>query len=126
MTKEQDFLIHILSDFILEKPTTPVDGLDWGILSAHSKKQQVEGIVFGQCKSFIPPEFRFEMMKSNMLSLHFYENRVHFLEQFKQKAQEENIDFFVVKGTAAAAFYPMPAQRTMGDTDIVVHTEDRD
>ena len=126
MTKEQVLLIQVLSDFIQNRETPVPEGVDWDCLIALSGRQQVEGIVYLQCKENIPAEYRFEMMKAQMLALHFYENRVHFLELFRQKAAEEKIDFFVVKGTAAAAFYPVPAQRTMGDTDIVVHTEDRD
>ena len=126
MTKEKSFLIRILSDFILEKSTQVPEGLDWESLIELSRRQQVEGIVYYQCKGSIPTQYRFECMKAYMLAVHFYENRVHFLEQFAQKAKEQGIDHFVVKGTAAAAFYPVPAQRTMGDTDIVIRTKDRD
>ena len=37
-----------------------------------------------------------------------------------------DIQHFTIKGASIACFYPFPAFRTMGDTDIVIQSEDRE
>ena len=54
----------------------------------------------------------------------FNRNAQH--RQIFHSFSEAGIPFFTVKGLDVARFYPVPALRTMGDSDIVIHPEDKD
>lgn len=125
MSAEQEFLLKILADYICERQSQKQDNLNWETILSDANKHQVEGIVYLQCKSFLPAQVAFQFLKANALSLHYYENRRYILSKLAERFDKENIEYFILKGTAVAEFYPVPAQRTMGDTDIVIHTDDR-
>ena len=54
-----------------------------------------------------------------------YSKRLALLNQINTEFQKENIPYLIFKGTEAARFYPVPAQRTMSDSDLLVHEEDK-
>lgn len=47
------------------------------------------------------------------------------LASIQAEFEKESISFFTVKGLDVAAFYPVPALRTMGDCDMIVHSVDK-
>ena len=115
-------LIAILRDHLDQTPTSPFN-TDWGELLALSKKHEVTAIVYAQCKSFIPQAYIEEYRRAWSAILFYYTNRVKMME--KIEAALADIEHFMIKGPSVAQYYPFPAFRTMGDTDIVIHTEDR-
>lgn len=125
MTKEQNFLISVLADFINKRITTEADQLDWTVLISYAEKHQVAGILYYQCKSFLPEEAAKSLQPVYMSSIYFYMNREKQFKEIGQKLSEEKIPFFSVKGLLVARDYPAPSLRTMGDCDIVVHPEDK-
>ena len=48
------------------------------------------------------------------------------MREIEETFRENGIVFFLIKGPVVAQYYPVPALRTMGDLDIVIHREDRD
>lgn len=127
MTTEEHFFLQILSDFLHHRTTElPLDSPNWDILSQIAKKQQMEGIVFYQCQRFIPSSHSFHYAQGYSKTLFFYSNRAALLEELTRILHEENIPYFLVKGSEIAKLYPIPALRTMGDSDLVVHLEDKE
>lgn len=118
-----NIILKILHDHICSAQTAPFD-TDWEELLSLSKKQEVTAIVYIQCKSFIPKPFLHDFGRAFSSVLFYYANRCKIVERIENAL--EDIDHFTVKGSSVAQFYPYPALRTMGDTDIVVHTEDRE
>lgn len=123
MTSEQHFFLQVLSDYLLKKSTKPIDNLDWDSIYKLSRAHQVEGIVFYQCKEFIPD--RTELENAFYLTLYYYKNRKAAMANIVAALSEQRIPFFTVKGLETARYYPVPELRTMGDNDIIVHEEDR-
>ena len=125
MTKEKQFIIRVLSDYILKKKTEYTPDLDWEQVFETAKTHQVSGIVYSQCKEFINKAYSFEFLKAYAYCFHSYENRLNLLNSLNEEFKENGIDYFVLKGTEVANFFPCPQLRTMGDTDIVVKPEQR-
>ena len=126
MTKEQMFFIRVLLDFMHEKETDAPDCIDWNVLFNYSKSHQVSGILYYQCKDFIPEENKQKLNTENALTLY---NHVHYLAELTQLRtlfKSHNIEMFTIKGLDIAQFYPVPALRTMGDLDIIIHAYDRE
>ncbi len=125
MTKEKQFIIRVLSDYILKKKTENTPDLDWEKVLEISKIHQISGIVYSQCKEFISKAYSFEFLKAYAYCVHAYENRVNLLSSLTRRFEQSNIAYIIIKGTEVAPYYPCPQLRTMGDTDIVVKSEQR-
>ena len=77
MTREDRFFIKILSDHINKKPTDkPAIDIDWTAISHLSRTHQVDGIVYMQCKDFIPTELKAFLERGYSSALYHYVNRV--------------------------------------------------
>lgn len=131
MTREQEFFLQVLSDHLNGRATNPPDGLDWPQIAKYAKSHEVEGIVYHQCKDYLSKHddlasVNDRLSKATAAAVFYYANRTAMMEQLKTALNAENIPYFIVKGAEVAQFYPVPAYRTMGDTDLVVHTEDRE
>lgn len=110
MTKEQVFFIQVIRDHLNKDNTFIPDELNWDNIKKYAKQQQLEGIFYSQTKN---PAFL-----SAFSSTAFYSsNRAVLL---KNLLKEISTPYFIIKGSEVAQLYPVPALRTMGDTDIVV------
>ena len=126
LSDEARFFLRVLSDHLNCKKTQPVDvSLDWEMIYGLSRIHQVEGIVFQQCKSFMPMEPASYFSQIYASTLFFYMNRLSMFQSIQKSFDKFDIPFFTVKGLDVAQFYPRPALRTMGDLDILVHPEDK-
>lgn len=131
MTKEQRFFLDIIADHLCGRTTVPLGDVDWSQIIQYSKSHQLEGLVYHQLRAFFAGKQKYENIAKQMETvkiscIHFYVSNVHAYNEIKNAFQLEKIRFFSVKGLEVAAFYPIPAYRTMGDLDIVVFPEDRE
>lgn len=122
MTKEQIFFFQILSDHISQRSTLPFPDIDWDILFNMANIHQVEGIVYCQCKTFMPERTDFQM--AFRAAAFYYSNRLYSLSKIESVFSQHNIPVFTVKGVNVAQYYPIPSLRTMGDADLIVHKQD--
>lgn len=130
MTREQKFFLQVLADHIHGRATNPPEGLDWPQIAKYAKSHEVEGIVYHQCKDYLTQHEELaavnkRLSKASAAAMFYYANRTAMVEQIKTEFKQHEIEFFTVKGDAVAPLYPVPMLRTMGDTDFVIHTEDR-
>ena len=123
LTMKDNPLITILSDYLNES-TSSYSSVDWVEMYHLAKKHEVSAIVFSQCKESIPWEIFKDYERSYSVTLFYYANRQNLMG--KIEASLFDVEHFSIKGNSVAKFYPVPAYRTMGDTDIVIHSEDRD
>lgn len=121
-----DYFFILLSDYVYKrKSRPPKSDVNWEELIKVAKFHNLSGIVYFQCKKFIPNEYRETMEKSCATTLFNYANRLKEEKTVLLKLKETGVSCFIIKGSVVAAFYPIPALRTMGDTDIVVDDADK-
>lgn len=124
MQRETKYIIEVLSDFIAGRKSNAPDEIDWDAIAAVSRTQQIEGIVYSQCKSFLPPEQTRRLEKGFQAAVISYYERQSVAQLLTEFFNAEQIPYYYVKGLVIAAYYPVPELRVMGDLDIVVHRED--
>lgn len=129
MDKEKAFFLRMLSDHLQKKSTIFEDNLDldlnWETIVAIAKIHQVEGILYYQCKKYLPEHIKGRLAQLYAADLFYYSNRVKQYKEIAKRLNEEKIPFYTVKGMMVSQYYPVPALRTMGDCDIVVHSVDK-
>lgn len=126
MIAEQQFFIQILKDHLEGSETKQCPDIEWKKVLFFAQIHQVEGIVFYQCKRFIPSEMYSFLEKKFSAELFYKLNRERSYKDIGDAFDREGIVSFVVKGFNVASCYPIPSLRTMGDLDIVVHREDKE
>ena len=115
------FFISLLSDFLNKRETIQPEGdINWEELMKTAKLHEVAGIVYYQCKRFIPKEYQESLNHLYAYTLFYYGHRVNEEVIALQKLRDASVRCFIIKGSVVASYYPAPALRTMGDTDIVV------
>ena len=126
MLLEQTLFLKILSDHLNRRKTeNPSDSLDWSLIFHYAQIQQVEGIVYCQCKSFLPDEVKTLFQDKYYASIDGYAKREYLVKKLKSSLCANKIESFIVKGFPVASCYPLAPLRTMCDTDIIVHSSDR-
>lgn len=98
--------------------------------------QDVYGDLFKQTVETVPGDLLSKLPLSPELSIEWKKSCLWRISNFYQILQaqtemvnilrKENIDFVILKGTAAAIYYPCPQYRTMGDIDFIVDPEQFD
>ena len=124
MNYEQQYFIKILSDHLSARKSEPVLKIDWHVIADLSRSHQVEGIVYFQCKEFMPSDIcqRFEKAYAN--TVYSYANRKAIMNNIINEFNSKGLFMFLVKGLRVSTHYPIPALRTMSDCDIIVHRVD--
>lgn len=126
MTTEQRFFICVLADHLQGRETAvPDEALDWDALLSLGRSHQLSAILYAQCQNFLPEKYEETLSREHATALFYNANREAVVARLMETLEEEEIPHFIVKGAAVAAYYPVKALRTMGDTDLVIHTEDR-
>ena len=125
MTPEQSYFIEILEDHLTGVETRQKLDINWKTILSYAKIHQVEGIVYFQCKRFIPVEDNALLDRKLGATLFYYKNREKEFRDMVAAFDGAGIECFAVKGMDVAACYPVPALRTMGDLDVVVHRDDK-
>lgn len=121
MTNEQSFFLNTISDHLSGRRTEPTNNICWKTVYEYAKNHQLCSIVYDQCKSFIPDEYKSDFRKQFSSAVYCYSNRVLLMKKIEESFTSASIPFYTVKGLDIASFYPKPDLRTMGDCDIVVH-----
>ena len=101
-----------------EKPALPED-TDWNAVLTEARQQTVVGLV-----AKAVPNTESTALKDDMLSIVVtYTNVLHEQTQLVRLFEDHELPLVILKGTAAAYYYPEPALRTMGDIDFLVPQE---
>lgn len=87
---------------------------------------QVDGILYYQCRDFIPSSFSIVLEQRFNGVIFSYKNREKILQDIDKTFKAKRIPFLTIKGIEIAERYPIPFLRTMGDSDILVHKEDKE
>jgi len=123
MNNDIKFYINVLSDFINERKTKPTENIDWEKIKEYAYNHNTNGIVFYQCRDFMPKEIYVHFNSLYMAEIYSYGKRINLTRSISDSFIKNNITYCLLKGTIVSSNYPIPALRTMGDSDFLVKQE---
>lgn len=122
LTESQIVFLRVLSDFINNRKTTLDDECFKRIdrdIELYASKHCVEAIVYYQLKK---SGIKLDNLHTEYVKqIYRYHNLNKAINSFKETLLCEELIFF--KGMTIADQYPVPALRSMGDQDVLVHPE---
>ena len=128
MGNEQRFILQCLQDFCKDQKTgKPAYDLDLDTVYTIALDQSIGGIVYYQCSDWLSctdtgKDFRRLLMQD----MYYSENRKALVREAENLLAANRIPAVYMKGSVVRDWYPVPALRSMGDIDFIIHTEDRD
>ena len=129
MTREQQLFIRVLADHIHGRPSAPPEGLDWEKLAEYAEEQALSGLIYLQTRDFFQkhpdaaPGVAERLHRGFYSDVYLYANRGAELKEFARRCGD--VPMVLIKGSVVQNDYPVPPLRSMGDVDLVIHTEDR-
>ncbi len=116
MNQTEQVLLQAIQKSLWNKDIPFPEDTDWNAVLKEAEDQAVLGIVIGVA----PEEYQKEWRgRASHIAAHFV-RVLHHQEQLYNLFMNNGIPMVVLKGTAAAIYYPTPSQRTMGDIDYLV------
>ena len=100
------------------EPSFP-DGVDWDAVRQEAQAQTVIALA----APFVPAEEQPKWQER------VQQNTAHFMRVLYEQSElvklltAHDFSFIILKGSAAAVYYPVPSRRTMGDIDFLVQPE---
>lgn len=119
MTKTETTLLELLKSALFGINATFDKDVDWNEVLKEAEAQTVVALVYNTLPDDVKGTWLIPSTK----------NKAHFVRALYEQTNivsllhEANIPFVIIKGTAAAIYYPDPSVRTMGDIDILVPEE---
>lgn len=123
MKNEMLLFMKCLNDHLHNRETPAPENLDIAALVSAAKRQNLLGILYHQLKDSLPEKD--DLFTAYMSTIFFYSNLRHQYELVSKALYGENVEVIPVKGLEIAQYYPVPALRTMGDIDLLIHDEDK-
>ncbi len=130
MTGEQKAFIQILADYIHGRPSVPANNnLNWEKVVDYAEEQALSGIVYIQLRDFfkehdgIANNAVVQLHRGFHMEIYLHVNRNVELKEFSEKCGK--VPLALMKGSVIQKCYPEPFLRSMGDIDVIIHTEDR-
>ena len=96
-------------------PVLPGD-VDWDALLREAESQTVTGLVASKVPSGVVGKWKTAAARSEASFLRV----LHGQKRLVQLLEDAGIPLVILKGTAAAMYYPAPCRRMMGDVDFLV------
>lgn len=126
LDRTQTFYIQLLKNYFNNTPTKLIDDIDFDELFDISRKQNMSAIVFDALKQELKGIYKEVFEKDYAATIFSNVKRTSLLNSVDKKFKENNIEYFLVKGFKVAELYPNPRLRTMGDTDMIMSSSDRE
>lgn len=130
LTKEQKVLLNLTSMSLSKTPAdlklteSEVKDVDWSVVVKESIAQAIPLVGFNSAsyyKDFIPNDVYAYWMKISMRVL----QKNYLVTEGQDKLLSllgEKYKYIILKGTAAASYYPIPENRGLGDVDFLIDT----
>jgi len=132
LTAEQNFFLEIMKSSVNDTKLESIpNDIDWDVLLNIAQIQQMTALLYSRIAKELQnmddlKEIDNRLINAYSASLLWYQKRIALLNRIKKCFADADIPFFVFKGTELSQFYNDPAIRTMGDSDVLVHEEDRE
>ena len=116
LDKEQIYLLELIKASLFGKnPEIPVDA-NWEKIFEAAKKQCLVPMI----TCFVPAEHKAEWSNHSVQFKAYFMQMIYAQNSLVKLLSDNNIPFVILKGTAAAVYYPNPLLRTFGDIDFYV------
>lgn len=129
MTQEQSCFLQLLRDYIHQRPSVrPPKEMDWMQIARYAKEQSLGGILYVQCRDFLPQDSEvLKCLHQGFYSAAYgYVNGNAALGLIEKEFKEAGISYLPFKGEIIRRYYPNPELRTMGDIDLLIHSQDHE
>ena len=128
MTSEQKYFLQVISDYVCGRTSAaPREDVQLEKVAEIAAKQSLGGIVFAQCKGFLPKRSEAYLLLERHFSASVFRYVTNNLDlaELKSKFAAEGIEMVSFKGLDIAKHHRIPELRTMGDIDMLIHKSDR-
>lgn len=124
------FMINVNQQALLEllkaslfgaEPHFP-EGVDWDAVLQEAKDQTVVALAAPAVPEEEAEKWRIPVIRNKMRFFQIFDEQTYLVNLF----QDADIPMVILKGCAAAMYYPEPLQRTMGDIDFIVPIDKMD
>ncbi len=132
LSAEQEFFLEIMKNSVNDTKTDIIpNNINWEKLISIAKSQEMKALLCSQVSKSLADsdtliEVNNDLVSSYATAIFIYQRRMAILKKIETEFTKLNIPFFVFKGTEISEFYSKPEIRSMGDSDILVHEEDRE
>lgn len=110
------YFLRILKNFIWGEESIVLKDMDWENIIKHAHLHQLEAIFYKQTQ-------KKEFQNAFVAQTYFYVNRRKLIDELRSSLK--GFEFIFVKGIEIAKYYPYPELRSMGDSDLLVHSNDK-
>ena len=122
MNQTEQILLKAVRKSIWNQPVDFPAETDWDAVLLEAEKQTILGIVITAAPDAIQEEWK---GKASSVTATFI-RILRAQEQLYKLLKNNGISMAILKGTASAIYYPNPHQRSMGDIDFIVPSEQFD
>lgn len=116
MNQAEQVLLQAIQKSLWNTNVTFPEDTDWNAVLQEAEKQAVLGIVI----PIAPKEVQTEWKNKSGYGILHYIRALHAQAEITELMQFHHIPMAILKGAAAAIYYPVPSRRTMGDIDFIV------
>ena len=124
MTTEQQALLLLMADSLRQQPTdrAALKDVDWKALAREAYMQAVPLLFFDSIvhlQDIVPEEV---WNQSDTLARRGTARNIrtaYTQQEFAQAMEKNSCPYVILKGEAAASYYPVPEQRALGDVDFI-------
>lgn len=129
MNKTDEYFIRLIKSFLTGERCEYSCEADYDKIFYLAEINGVSGIIAKQISLFSEKEKakikNFDEFKQQLgFTVISYESKCSILSQLNDDFNKNSIDYMLVKGAVLRDYYPAPALRTSGDTDLIFRSDD--
>ena len=123
----QEALLGLLAHNLFGRPFTPPKDTDWSKVFREGYLQGVHLTAFSHCRDLDIPTDDLQKMKPMIGKYMLRDIHVAGCHTALHKLlSEADIPYCIIKGIASAKYYPDLSERSLGDVDFLIRSEDKD
>ncbi len=113
---EQSYLLELIKKSFFDSTTIIPDDVNWENLFELARQQCIVPLI----APLVPLNYRKEWLEFSYQSKAHYMQLMYAQNSLVNLLKDKDISFVILKGTAAAIYYPNPSLRSFGDIDFYV------
>ncbi len=120
-----NYITNLISSFLSGKTVEPFPAyLDAGLFFKFCAFHKIQNLVYLALKDTDMREELAKLLKASYFnSLNFMAVQQHYIEMVENAFEDAGIDYFIIKGSETAKFYPSSDMRQSSDFDIYIGNE---
>ena len=115
----QQALLELLKSSLFGAQPSFPEGVDWDAVLQEAKDQTVVALAAPAVPKEVAGKWQIPAAQNKLRFFQILNEQANLIKLFR----DADIPLVIIKGFAAAMYYPVPLQRTMGDIDFVVPTD---